>query len=637
MAAAEARRLNAEEQKALVTLATAAAAKIREPIEGSNQILEDLYAGNPVRHQDDALQTVARFFGATQDETRDKAATKRRFVPPQTSANLMQLTLETLVTSVMPGVPSIRSKARVPGARTLAEDQNRISEFVSDHGGLYKAMRDAVHDGFISPHFGIKIIPDKDAPVYRRIRFEAVPAEMCGYEPVYRRFSWHRYEKQWGELPEAWQKSVTKARAEKNAEAKPPEAWDTVTVTEIYHKGLLMGETTKGEKCPMSAFVHGCDENDPELSHYVGTSEIEACPLVIESFLKPGKRDDLSTAEALSWIPPARMLILDINAINLEIQTLARYKAFNKNAIKKEEIENALGGAPNAEVWFPIGTTDMATGVSNQIRPLEKNSSLNELLAAFNMHLRLWFMVTGMMEMDFGDAPSPRKTRGESDSIVSASTSRRRARLETVARALTKAAQTAAYFQKAVFGERITLPDGDILMVPDAEKAALSLRVDAIELGHLSVRQDFQNNLTILQVLSNVFAKWPVAMPGLIKWKLQETLEMLGDHDAARFLRLPQIEEGPQDRVLAWMMNGQRGEIMVKPDDNPRLFLGYYTGLIEAAHKRGNVTLLAALRAVAEAYKAKAATEAALQSAQGQPADVGVPFSGQFRTEQAFQ
>ena len=631
-------RLNDEQRDALKKLVNDASAVHSGPIQASGQILEDLYAGVPVRSTDDALLSVSAFFGSEADKSRDQAGTKRRFVPPQTSANLMQVTLETLVTSVMPGVPSIRSKARVPGARTLNENQNQISAFVAEHGGLHRAFRDGVHDGFTSPYFGIKIVPDKKKalPVHERIKFLPVPAEQCGYEPVYRRFSWHAYEKQWGDLPDSWKARVSASMKASEKELRDIKPWEVVTVTEVYHKALKIGEETKNAKCPMSIFVHGAAPNENGMDHYIGTSEEECCPLVIAAFLKPGKRDDLSTAEALSWIPPARMLVLDINAINLEVQTLARYKAFNKRAISKADIEAALGGSANAEVWFPIDAVEYATGVSNQIRPLEDSSNLNELLAAFQMHMRLWFTITGLNEMDMGDAPSPRKTRGESDSIVSAGTARRRARLETVARAISEAAQVAAYYQKAVFGDTITLPDGSVIQVPDPAAAALSLRVDAIELGHLSIRQDFQNNLTILQVLSNIFAKWPVAMPSLIKWKLQETLEMLGDHDAARFLKLPQIEEGPQDRLLGWLMNGGRGSIETKDTDDPALFMGYFSGIMETARKNGNMVQTAALRAVVEEYRAKAQINAALQAAQTQPADVGVPFSGQFRTTEPF-
>ena len=176
----------------------------------------------------------------------------------------------------------------------MSDAQNRILRILTDRGDLRSAMRRAAFLGMLSPYFGVKlVINGKEPNKLDKAGFDAIEASACGYEPFLRRFSWHTYDIQWGDVPEGW-------HPEWSAEDQP-ESWELVKVTEVYHEGFNVGDVRR-KGCPMSIFVSKQateaegdqpitrNADTPVLGEYVVTEQLPACPLIIGNFPRPCPR-----------------------------------------------------------------------------------------------------------------------------------------------------------------------------------------------------------------------------------------------------------------------------------------------------------------------------------------------------------
>ena len=197
-------KLTEEASAQLSILLTQAHADVSAPLKNTQKLIADIYTGRdpsggggvvlgeqgiPVQQLQDALQTS-------------------EWSPPQTTANLFLSRVRQIVSNLTPGVPSFRSKARVPGAARMSDAQNRILRILTDRGDLRSAMRRAAFLGMLSPYFGVKlVINGKEPNKLDKAGFDAIEASACGYEPFLRRFSWHTYDIQWGDVPKAGTRS----------------------------------------------------------------------------------------------------------------------------------------------------------------------------------------------------------------------------------------------------------------------------------------------------------------------------------------------------------------------------------------------------------------------------------------------
>lgn len=500
--------------------------------------------------------------------------------PPQTTANLFLSRVRQIVSNLAPGVPSFRSKARVPGAAHLSDTQNRLLRILTDRGDLRKAMRKAGFLGLLSPYFGLKLSIDKDEEFpLERMSFEAVEPARCGYEPFNRRFSWHTYYMQWADLPAPW-----RPKLEPGDEMKP---WATVKVTEVYHKGLALGLEGKG--CPMSIFVERdipdtvegdkrTRETTDSFGEYTYTEFVPACPLIIDSFLDAAPDEDVPAAEVLSWIPLMRMIVQTLVQIEREIRTTNNTILYDKRAISEKHMQFLQQSVPGARVYLPVDADDQQRGVNATMRPIEQSSELDKYLAALSAYLRLFDDVTGVSPSERGLPSGPRKSAHEAAAITEAAAKRNQDRLEVMAGMWTKIAQVIFAYQREVLGPKVLIPLSKnvvrTLIVPDPKAARFAFDVDPVELGHLSNAGDLQAQMQWLNTLATTQQAFPSGMPRMVREALRRLGNTMGIEDADIYLGAPTVEVGPEERYIKHLQTQE--PILVLETDQHDMFMAYY-------------------------------------------------------------
>ena len=576
-------KLKEEAVNALQGLIQSAMSKVSEPMDGSNKLIADIYTGR------DPMGGGLRIMlgeGVPLHEYNDALSTKK-WSPPETTANLFLSRIRQILTALTPGVPTIKVRSRTPGAAYAAEHQNELMRFMTDRGELREAMRKAAFTGLLSPYFGIKLVFDMEAKyAYDKISFDTIEPGDCGYEPFHRRFSWHAYDKQWGDLPKHWRPDVK----------QPPNDWDTVRVTEVYHEGFMHGAKTKMKGCPMSIFVAINGERAPEedsvlgarlkendvLGEYTTTVELPACPLVLGNFLDAAPSEDIPAAEVLSWIPLMRMIVQVLIQINREITTVNKTILFDKAAVSDDALMLARDAVPGATVFIGVDADDSQRGVNATMRPVEQNSVLNEYLAALTTYMRLFDDVTGVSPSDRGVPVNPRKSATEAAAITDAGNRRNQDRLEVMAMMWSRLAQALFKFQKVVCGDKVSVPleNGIVrnIPVPNPVTACYSFEVDPIELGHMSRRGDLDALMNWLTVTTNTQQAFQTGMPRLTRETLRRLGKSMGIEDVDLYLDTPVIEEGPENRYIEFLQTGK--PIMVYPQDQHEMYIAYYQKMI---------------------------------------------------------
>lgn len=582
-------KLAEETSMALTALLQEAADALHEPLTGNERLINDIYTGR------DPLGGAAALVLGEQGipaHVVPDALSTLSWHPPETTANLFLSRIRQIVANLTPGVPSFRAKARVPGAAHLADDQNRLTRIMTDHGDLRAAMRRAAFVGLVSPYFGVKVTYDKSEKVpYNRVKYCAVEARDCGYEPFHRRFTWHAYDMQWGDLPDHWKPDLSSQ--------EPPHPWEIVRVTEVYHEGFAHGG--KGKGCPMSIFVSRNRRKDPSLREinltedvenpvgtYVVTETLPECPLVIGNFLDPAPSEDVPAAEVLSWIPLMRMIVQTLVQIDREVRTSNNTILYDKNAIQDDAIQAVRSVVPGGTVFIGVDADDNTRGVNATMRPVEQSTVLNEYLGALQTYLRLFDDVTGVSPSDRGIPTNPRKSATEAAAITDAASKRNQDRLEIMASMWTKIAQIGFKYQRRIFGKTVDVPlDNGIvrtIRVPDPATACFSFDVDPVELGHLSNAGDIQALMQWLTVTTNVQQSFQGGIPRMTREALRRLGNAMGIEDADIFLDAPTIELGPEERYIRHLQTQE--PIMVFEDDQHDMYVAYYTKMQEAAVNR---------------------------------------------------
>ena len=622
-------KLSEDEASDLDSLIQKAGEEILRPMNGSKYAIRSIW--EDVGSIDDALRTIQRAYGRDSEEAREHAVQSARWMPPRTGQSLAKVNAKIIVESVVPGVPGIGLKPLMHGAVKFAEDQKRLNRIFAEHGNIKEAIKRALFVGLMNPHFGILYNFDKDKEKYDRGWIEAIEGEDCGQEPQAKRFSWYSKREQWSTLPEEWRKGYISLKELKKDEH--PKSFDMFRVTRVFHKALAFErEYPDKKKCPVSIFMEPRERIDRDdtfsrVGEYVATDFVVECPLVIDSTEMPAPGEYVSSPEVLEWIPIIRMMIEDMNAINLEVATLSRIRLFNKQGLKQEEIENAFRSPINGVVWLGIAAEEYATGVSGQVRPIEKDSNLSEMLAVFNHHAQLLGVISGVNQIDYGDAPSPQKSATEAGAIVQSSRVRRKERLEIVSRAMGEAFRIHHAYQREVYGNSIELPDGRKIDVPDPKLAPFVFRVDPIELGHLDLREDLSTNFTWLQVLTNVISAFPQQMPAIVRDALANVAEGMGHFDALEAIAVPEAGSSPQQRMSEFVIEGQV-EIRVEKTDDPMPYVTYYMGLIEKFVAEGRVEYVSALTEAVGKYELMIKAQSAQQDQAVQPPQLASGLQG---------
>jgi hypothetical protein len=596
---------------ALAALLQESSDALHEPLTGNERLINDIYTGR------DPLGGAASLIIGEQGipaHTIPDALSTLSWRPPETTANLFLSRIRQIVANLTPGVPSFRAKARVPGAAHLAEDQNRLTRIMTDHGDLRAAMRRAAFIGLVSPYFGVKVTyrPDEKVP-YNRVKYSAVEARDCGYEPFHRRFTWHGYDMQWGDLPDHWKPDTSGQ--------EDPHDWEIVRVTECYHAEFAHGTKAKG--CPMSIFVtrnqarraHEVDRNvkdnvDNPIGTYVITETIPECPLVIGNFLDPAPSEDVPAAEVLSWIPLMRMIVQTLVQIDREVRTSNNTILYDKNAIQDDAIQAARSVVPGGTVFIGVDADDNTRGVNATMRPVEQSTVLNEYLGALQTYMRLFDDVTGVSPSDRGMATNPRKSATEAAAITDAASKRNSDRLEIMAAMWTKLAQVGFKYQRKIFGKSVDVPlaNGVIrtLRVPDPMVACFSFDVDPVELGHLSNSGDIQALMQWLTVTTNAQQAFQGGIPRMTREALRRLGNAMGIEDANIFLDAPTIELGPEERYIRFLQTQE--PIAVFEDDQHDMYVAYYAKMQElAVNRNADEYELMALRQALDMHRMYAA------------------------------
>lgn len=588
---------------------------IHEPLKGNERLIADIYTGRDPVGSIGGMAIGEQGIPANQINQPLEVSSWR---PPETTANLFLSRLRQIVTNLTPGVPTFRVKARVPGSAHLADKQNQLTRIMTDHGHLREAMRRAAFLGMLSPYFGVKVSYDKKEKIpYLRIKYSAVEAGDCGYEPFHRRFYWHSYDMQYGDLPDTWIPDHTGDEA--------PLPWSIVRVTEVYHDGFRHGAPKSAfGSCPMSIFVKLNEskkseggialtprsEIDDSLGEYQITEPVAACPIIIGNFLDAAPGEDVPAAEVLSWIPLMRMIVQTLVQIDREIRTLNKTVLYDKNAIDEDALQVVKHVAPGGTVFVGVDPDDTTRGVNATMRPVEQSAVLNEYLAALSTYMQLFDDVTGVQPSDRGVPTNPRKSATESAAITDASNRRNQDRLEVMATMWTRLAQAGFKYQREIFGTEVDVPlaNGVIrtLHVPDPMTACFSFDIDPVELGHLSNQGDIQALMQWLTVTTNTQKTFAQGMPRMTREALRRLGNAMGIEDADLFLDAPVLELGPEERYIRYLQTQQ--PIPVYEDDQHDMYIAYYGKMQEAALSRGdNEISLMALRETIDLHRMFAA------------------------------
>ncbi len=587
-------QLDEDAQRQIARLVQSAASQFRGVIDSSTGIIADLYAGRePLGH--------TRFISDLPEEgisIRDwnPTTTHPEWTVPDVTANFFLSRVLHLVASIAPGIPRPVIKSRTPGASRLAEAQQEISQWACDQGELAEAASRAAFLGLTNPFFAIKLVPRPEAEhAYEKVRYEAVEPIQCGYEPFHRRFSWHTYQKSYGDLPEGWRKTVDSERV--GTETKP---WELVQITEVYHEAFPTGEKTEG--CPMSVWIQPCrvaseeateiqfdgftpnDAGSKALGTYVETVVLPACPLVIESFIDPAPKEDISPVETASWIPPLRQVVETLVQIFDEIENDQKIVLYDRAAIREEVIKVIRNTGGARRVYAPVDVDDNQRGVNATMRPVERDSILGEKLAALQHQISIFDDIVGIAPMDRGLPQNPEKSATEANFIGQGASRRNKHRLTRLARALNRIFRVTHDWQPILYGKRLDIPTGKggvrVVPVPDPEVARYTFEILPEELDQLSRRGEAESYLMFLQTASQTVANFRGSIPRFIRELLRIGGKMFGITDIDLMLEQPVIEQGPVDRYMRALQTGE--SIQVSPQDDHALYLSVYQQYLDA-------------------------------------------------------
>lgn len=578
------KRLPEDAQKALAQEVAQAQALFQGSVDGVNRILNDLYTG-----RDPASGGVPEGGVPWNQPITDTTSVGQNWMYPQVGANLMQARVQQLVTELVPAIPSFQVEALTAEATHLAEDQADFMPWLCRAGNLRAAMRRSAMHGLMGPHFGVKVCVDKDAPVEERIRFEAVPASHCGYEPKHRRFMWHQYTIQWGKLPKEYRPKGLQTE---------PQAWEPVQVTEVYHKNF--GDY-RGKKCPTSYFVTVGDKkadahfvaSEPDrqpLGDYVCTVELPCCPIYIDHFLDPAPGEDVSAPECASWVPILRSIHADIRQIEQEVGSINNIVLVEEESVDDDQIADMRNNPMGETVYIKVKAHNDAgeyTGVSHKVRPVERNSALNEIVGALQTHLQLLDEVIGVSSLDRGVAANPRKSATEASAIVQANNRRTRSRLTVLSDAFGALGGILYNFLPMAFGKSVKMPLANglnkTIEILNPATARMAFRVEPVELGNLSKQGQVETHAASLTLLTNLRQQAPdLIPPTLVVEEARKYLKTLGNHAAAAALQSPVMAGGPLERIRDFVY-GRTIEIPVNPTDDHETFIAAYQAEIQAA------------------------------------------------------
>lgn len=572
----------------------------RRPISAVETVIADIYAG---RDHTSSVESFIPTQGVSLKQWVDHTSTSTDWRAPQTMANLLQTRARQIITALNPGVPTIHCKPRNIGAAKFAEAQNKLYDFLMQHAKMEQCMRKFVQSALFNPYAAIRVWFDYDkaTPDYERVRVETIEGRDCGWEPFYRRFKYHRYRTQIGDLPKSLRDRFwTEMEYNQLNKEDQPEDYDIVEVVEVYHENFLGGhrrlteEVQKNRSCPYSCWVRNLDdtyepthESEIQLGKYCGTKVAPVCPIIMGNFLEPATNEDIPPAEVISWLPPLRGIVNTLIQIGREANTVNKIVLYD-DSIEPEHIDSIMEAIPSATLYIPIATDE--NGVAQKMRPMEKSNHIPELMQAFGVYMSMLDEITGVTATSMGRAENPRKSATEAGALAASSNQRNEDRLKVMSRVWQDVAQVIHHNQRALFGNTVTIvaDNGTVskILVPSAKMADFQFRVDPVELGHMSKQNEADQLLSWVTIFSNAFLQFQGSMPRIIRESLRRVALLMGIENVDAYLDAPVIELGPEDRYIEALEEG--GGIMVQETDDHNLHIGYYTAILDRAIGGGN-------------------------------------------------
>lgn len=595
----ESYKLTEEEQLALKAAVTAALKETSAKTEPWVQLFGDMYTG-----RDPSTGVgMAPVFADPDDATRtiDLSA-----VPmpggdglriPKSGFNLLLSRLRQRVIATTPGVPRIAATALTDGAVRITEDQQALFDAVLPSTNMEQAMERAAFLLPTQPHVGIRMLtnygPDGGhALPHEALAWETIEATHCGFEPHLRRFTWWTYSVQFGALPAEVQNVLTDGLTSTDSKPKP---WDTVGVTEVYHRSFKMGsDKATGTQMPASLFVrldgdvwYGRRTN-PEIGQYVKTDVLRGPVLVIERGLDPAPNEDVSMPEVISWLPPMRSIGIIIDMINAEVQNTNSTILYDKQALGPT-VKAVLNIRPGQKLYLPVEVQEGDTrGVNATMRPVERNSILPDLISTLNLYIALFDDVTGVGPLDRGSAVNPEKSATEASALVQASGRRNTDAIRVQSRLWSAAAKVFMIHQRDIFGDSVSIPQADNLMrnmqVPDPRKTPLNLRVDPVAFENQGRQGKIDTEMLVLTTLTNLAASLqnPNALR-MVNESARRFLKAVGWRDGDDYMA---TSDDPISRYVEYLETGK--SIPVKDDDNHGSFISVYQEILDRGMADGS-------------------------------------------------
>jgi len=544
------------------------------------------------------------------------------------TANLLFSNVQTLLAALYPATPTIKAVPAVGGATELAEQQTKLHQFVFSNADATNAWQRAILYALFHGYAGLKLLYKKSGPINKRIRLEAIDPIACGWEPFLHRFSFHSYYIAVSELQPEWRKGLPN-----NLQLKP---WETLRITEVYLHGYA------GVNDTMVVFANPeAQKNEPQaldlwqqppgIGQPIAEQKTKTNPIAFVRFTEPAPGEDVPPAEVVSWLPLIRLITTILRKIEREVLLANRLLLYDGSSIKPEQIQQIDIGGAN-EYWLKVSPEGFEgvinaefSGVSNRVRPVERDSLLPDLVASLNVARDMLEEVTGIRQIQKGIFPGGRQTAAEVQVVSSNAELRNLVRREAITAAFTQLARAVHDIQRDVFGEYIELPSKagiETILVPNPQIAQFAFRIDPVELGHLARRGDPNATLTALQILTQVRAQFRGAMPPEIRFMVRETLKALGIQEYDNLtIAPPMSEDDPVMAVTEALLEGR--DIVAMPGQDHEAHMAVIQQMLnrELAKPQPNIELVNKLKNGLDAHRIAINSQRAVSSAEAE----GIP------------
>lgn len=587
------RRLSDEAVKAAQDAVAEAMGHVQDYVTGSARRLSDLYTGRtkggtllitpPTLPMDGIpIQQLARELETGGYST------------GTTVLNLLTSRLVQIYVAQTPGRPTLNVVPKNGAAARLAEQQDELVDFWVEGSRMEEAVRRAAWLDPLQCHVGVRLCKNPRARgPYDMVEWKVIEADDCGYEPFSRRFKWHARRVQWGSLDKDMQERILDAHPGMHETPKP---WSAVALTEVFDEALALEENdSKRKGCRVHVFANLAGKfykdkryKKPDIGTYIVTYDVRRCPLIVTSNMPTAPDEDVAPVEAAQWVGLLDAISDAAEQLRRETNSTNNVVLYDTAAFDPQQIEKFAVSPTGHQVLLGVATNGEPKGVSDRMRPVERNSIISELITSVQTYLALLDDITGVGPQDRGISVNPSKSATEAATLSASSSRRTAARLNHQANRWEEMARIMFDYQREFFGDTVETPGNGIvrvLPVPSPEQAHYEFKVALDEMENLSRRGRLDTHMMMHTVLTRDAATFVQGVPKLVRESQRRLLKSAGWTDIDLYLDRPVIEGGPEDRYIAALETGK--DIPVYEDDDHALFISYYGKIMERAVASG--------------------------------------------------